>query len=176
MEVSQLESTDKRVNTALVVQSQLPSNSVETGTPCVDCIVPLGAPDALLPSHLCVRSLDASRSRGPLGAGPCFLTPFCSCSAASSAPSESDRVQAEHDARPAFLALDFLARFARQCRTCAASCTGALFTTLLSQYDFNAATCSGASPLVAARLRKNATHTCTRAVLERLRALLQACS
>ena len=63
--------------------------------------------------RICVRSLDASRSRGPLGAGPCFLTPFCSCSAASSAPSrgKSDRVQAEHDARPAFLALDFLARF-----------------------------------------------------------------
>ena len=45
--------------------------------------------------------------------------------------------------------------------TCATSCTAALFTTLLSRYDFNAATCSGASPLVAARLRKNATHTCT---------------
>ena len=45
--------------------------------------------------------------------------------------------------------------------TCAASCTGALFTPLLSQYDFNTATCSGASPLVTARLRRNATHTCT---------------
>ena len=31
----------------------------------------------------------------------------------------------------------FLHGFARQCRTRAASCTGALFTTLLSQYDFN---------------------------------------
>ena len=51
----------------------------------------------------------------------------------------------------------FLHGFARQCRTCAAKCTGALFTTLLSQYDFNTATCSGASPLVAPRLRKRET-------------------
>ena len=51
-------------------------------------IVPLGAPDALLPSHL-LRALDGFLlARGvPIGAGPCFLTPFCSCSAASSAPS-----------------------------------------------------------------------------------------
>ena len=46
-----------------------------------------------------------------LGAGPNFLTPFCSCSDASSTPSRRrDRVQAEHNTRPAFLAIDFLAR------------------------------------------------------------------
>ena len=91
-------------------------------------------------------------ARGGSWGGAVLPHPFLQlqCCIQRSLEGESDRVQAEHD--------DFLARLRR---TCAASCTSALFSTLLSQYDFNTATCSGASSLVAARLRRNATHTYT---------------
>ena len=79
---------------------------------------------------------------------------------------ESDRVQAEHDTRPTFLALDFLARLrstvpymrppvapVRSSPRCSPSTT------------FNTATCSGACSLVAAKLRRNATERGTELLL-----------
>ena len=67
---------------------------------------------ALYFPRICVRSLAASRSRGPLGAEPYFLTPLLQpqCCLQRSLEGEGDRVQAEHNARPPFLALDFPAR------------------------------------------------------------------
>ena len=143
--------------------------------PCVDCIVPLGAPDV---PRICVGSLDASRSRGPLGAGPCFLTPFCSCSAAPSRGRRAGSRQNTTRVQPSTPSI-FLRGFPRQCRTCAASCSGALFTALLSQFDFNTATCSGASPSSppdCARTPPTHARTGDRVALGRLRALLRACS
>ena len=89
---------------------------------------------------------------------PWHLLPFLQlqCCFQRSLEGESDGVQAEHDARPAFLALDFLARLRSTVTYVRRHLhRRALFTTLLS------ATCFRASSLVAARLRRNATHTST---------------
>ena len=69
------------------------------------------AGQALYFPRICARSLDASRSRGLLGRAE-LPHPFLQlqCCFQRSLARESDRVQAEHDTRPAFLALDFLAR------------------------------------------------------------------
>ena len=134
-----------------------------------------------LAPRICVRSLAASRSRGPLGAGPNFLTPFCSRNAASSAPSRGKVIGSRQNTMRVHPSLPstFLHGFARQYRTCDTHCTGALFNTLLSQYCLRTATCSAPNSFVAAKLRRNATHTYTkgdRAALERPHALLRACS
>ena len=55
--------------------------------PCADCIVPLGAPDALLPAHLCQEPRCFSLEGASWGGTMLPHLFFCSCSAASSAPS-----------------------------------------------------------------------------------------
>ena len=74
-------------------------------------------------------------SRGPRGAGPCFRIPFCNYSAASSAGSSGNVTRSRQNTMGVHSSLPsiFLHGFALQCRTCAASCTGELFSTLPSQ-------------------------------------------
>ena len=120
--------------------------------------------------HICVGSLDASRSRGPLGAGPNFLTPCCSCSAASSDPSRGRVTGSRQNTirvQPSLPSI-FLHGFARQCRTCVAlpsttSTPPSVLVPAPSSPD-----CAGTPP----------THARTgdRVALGRLRALLRACS
>ena len=70
------------------------------------------ASQALYVPRICVRSLAASRSRGASWRGAEFPRPFLQpqCCLQCSLEGEGDRVQAEHNARPPFLALDFPAR------------------------------------------------------------------
>ena len=79
--------------------------------PRADCAVPLGAPVALLPSHLCQEprcfSFEGVSWRGAVFPHP-LLQPQCCFQ--RSLDRKSGRVQAEHDARPPFLALDLPAR------------------------------------------------------------------
>ena len=99
---------------------------------------------------------------GVLGRGRASSSLFLQlqCCFQRSHKGESDRVQAEHDARPAFLALDFLARLdsavrappaapARSSPRCSPITTSTPQRVLVP------------APLVAVRLRRNATHTCT---------------
>ena len=145
--------------------------------PCVDCAVPLGEPSALFPSHL----RQEPRCFSFEGTSPYFLTPFCSRNAASSAPSREQVIGSRQNTMRVHPSLPstFLHGFALQYRTCDTNCTGALFNTLFSQYCLRTATCSAPNSFVEAKLRRNATHTYTkgdRVALERLRALLLACS
>ena len=161
--------------------SKAPAPHGARAQPYVDCIVPLGAPDALLPSHLSWEprrfSLEGASWGGAvlphqrLQLQRCFQR---------SLEGESDRVQAEHDERPAFLALDFLARLRStvpnvryQLHWCALHHV-ALPVRLQRRYVF-------CSQLLrrgqTAQERHPHMHVRgDRAVLERLRALLRACS
>ena len=90
-------------------------------------------------SHICARSFDASLSRGPREAGPCFRIFFCNNNAASSAGSSGSVTGSRQNTmriQPTLPSI-FLHGFALQCRTCAATCTGELFTTLPSQQVFH---------------------------------------
>ena len=73
--------------------------------------IPLGVLSALLPSHLRQEprcfSFEGASWRGAVFPHP-FLQPQCCLQ--RSLEGEGDRVQAEHNARPPFLALDFPAR------------------------------------------------------------------
>ena len=88
-----------------------PAHPDARAQPCVDCAVPLGELSALFPSHLrqeprCFSFEGASWRRAEFPHP--FLQPQCCLQC--SLEREGDRVQAEHDARPPFLALDFPAR------------------------------------------------------------------
>ena len=160
-----------------------PAHPVARAQPCVDCAAPLGELSALFPSHLRQEPRLLLVRGGLLARGPNFLTPFCSRNAASSAPSiewEGDRVQAEHNARPP-LPCPRLSCTASLCSTGRGIPTalGALFNTLFSRTvselprvllptPSSRPSCAGTLPT---RTRKG-----DRVALERLRALLRACS
>ena len=88
-----------------------PAHPDARAQPCVDCAAPLGELSALFPSHLRQEprcfSFEGASWRGAEFPHP-FLQPqrCLQCSLEW----EGDRVQAEHNARPPFLALDFPAR------------------------------------------------------------------
>ena len=88
-----------------------PAHPDARALPYVDCAVPLGELSALFPSHLRQEprcfSFEGASWRGAEFPHN-FLQPQCCLQ--RSLEGEGDRVQAEHNARPPFLALDFPAR------------------------------------------------------------------
>ena len=86
----------------------VPAHHDVRAQPCVDCAAPLGELSALFPSHLRQEprcfSFEGASWRGAEFPHP-FLQPQCCLQC--SLEWEGDRVQAEHDARLPFLALDF---------------------------------------------------------------------
>ena len=88
-----------------------PAHPDARAQPCVNCAVPLGVLSALFPSHQRQEprcfSFEGASWRGAVFSHT-FLQPQCCLQC--SLEGEGGRVQAEHNARPPFLALDFPAR------------------------------------------------------------------
>ena len=158
-----------------------PAHPDARAQPCVDCAVPLGVLSALFPSHLRQEPRCFS-FEGASWRGAEFPHPFCSRNAASSAPSRVRVIGSRQNTMRVHPSLPstFLHGFALQYRTCDTNCTGALFNNaVLPVLPQNCHVFC--SQLLrrgqAAQERYPHVHeTGDRVALERLRALLRACS